>query len=106
MPHYSYIALDNSGAEVSGRVQADDMGAANLMLRQRGLRVMELQERNRKEGFLGQANFSDWLASQRSVGNASMIFSSARWRSCCAPVFPSRRPWSWLRNRFRAPGSI
>ena len=41
MPQYSYIALDNGGAEVSGRVQADDMGAANLMLRQRGLRVME-----------------------------------------------------------------
>lgn len=74
MPQYSYIALDNGGAEVSGRVQADDIGAANLMLRQRGLRVMELQERKRKEGFLGQANFSDWLASQRSVGNASLIF--------------------------------
>lgn len=74
MAMYAYLALNSGGREVSGRLQADDPQAAALLLRQRGLRVMELKESAKKSGFLGQENFSDWLASQRSVSNASLIF--------------------------------
>ncbi|WAR45178.1 type II secretion system F family protein [Methylomonas rapida] len=74
MPLFSYTALDSRGAEVTGRVQADDLATAAMMLRQRGLRLMELQAGGGRAGFLGQENFSDWLASQRSVGKAALIF--------------------------------
>ncbi|BCG62625.1 MAG: type IV pilus assembly protein PilC [Methyloprofundus sp.] len=74
MAYFSYVALNNMGTEVAGEVQADDLSAAMQSLRQRGFRVMELKEARGQQGFLGQANFSDWLASQRSVSAASMIF--------------------------------
>jgi type IV pilus assembly protein PilC len=74
MPEFSYTALDAGGNEIAGQLQADDINAAALILRQRGLRVMELKQGRKQSGFLGQDNFSDWLASQRSVSNASLIF--------------------------------
>jgi type II secretory pathway component PulF len=74
MAQFSYSALDAGGREVSGQLQADDINAAALILRQRGLRVMTLKPGRNASGFLGQENFSDWLASQRSVSNTSLIF--------------------------------
>ncbi|MBU2568455.1 MAG: type II secretion system F family protein [Gammaproteobacteria bacterium] len=74
MPQFSYVALDAGGNEISGKLQADDGPSAAMILRQRGLRVMELKQGRGRSGFLGQENFSDWLASQRSVSNASLIF--------------------------------
>jgi type IV pilus assembly protein PilC len=74
MPQFSYMALDAGGSEIAGKLQADDMSAAALILRQRGLRVMELKQGGGPSGFLGQDNFSDWLASQRSVSNSALIF--------------------------------
>lgn len=74
MPQFSYTALDARGAEIVGQVQADDSQSAALLLRQRGLRPMELKPARNRSGFLGQENFSDWWASQRSVSNASLIF--------------------------------
>lgn len=82
MAYFSYVALNNMGTEVAGEVQADDLSAAMQSLRQRGFRVMELKEARGQQGFLGQANFSDWLASQRSVSAASMIFSFGKWLLC------------------------
>lgn len=74
MADFAYLALNNQGVEVRGQLQAEDIGTAMQDLRQRGFRVMELKPGRNKSGFLGQANFSDWLASQRSVSNTSLIF--------------------------------
>lgn len=74
MRQFSYIALDDRGAEIAGHLQADDMDAATTILRQRGLRLLELKQGRGAGGFLGQANFSDWLASQRSVSASALIF--------------------------------
>ena len=74
MPSFAYTALDNSGIELSGRHQAADMTAAAQELRQRGLRVLEVKQSRAKAGFLGQANFTDWYASQRSVSPSALIF--------------------------------
>ncbi len=74
MPSFAYTALDNSGVELSGRHQAADMTSAAQELRQRGLRVLEVKQTRAKAGFLGQANFADWYASQRSVSPSALIF--------------------------------
>lgn len=74
MPAFSYTALDGGGNSFSGRLQAVDQAAAIGQLRQRGLRVMEIKQARQRSGFMGQENFSDWLASQRSVANSSLIF--------------------------------
>lgn len=74
MPQFTYTALSASGGELKGQLQADDLNAAALMLRERGLRVLQMKQGKVKSGFLGQANFSDWLASQRSVSTSSLIF--------------------------------
>jgi type II secretory pathway component PulF len=74
MPQFSYIALDARGGEISGNVQADDINAAAMILRQRGLRVMGIKQGGKRSSFLGQDNFSDWLASQRSVSQSALIF--------------------------------
>jgi len=74
MPSFAYTALDNSGVEISGRHQATDMTSAAQELRERGLRVLNVKQTRAKAGFLGQANFSDWLASQRSVAPSSLVF--------------------------------
>ncbi len=74
MADFNYHALNTQGTEVRGQLQAEDIASAMQDLRQRGFRVMELKPGRNKAGFLGQDNFSDWLASQRSVSNATMIF--------------------------------
>lgn len=74
MPHFTYTALNSSGSELKGQLQADDLNSAALMLRERGLRVLQMKQGKGKKGFLGQDNFSDWLASQRSVSTSSLIF--------------------------------
>lgn len=74
MGEFVYTALDERGNEIGGRLQADDMGNAASQLRQRGLRVLALRQGRGSSGFFGQANFSDWLASQRSVTNTALIF--------------------------------
>ncbi|MDF1587651.1 MAG: type II secretion system F family protein [Gammaproteobacteria bacterium] len=74
MPQFTYTALTGSGGELKGQLQADDLNAAALMLRERGLRVLQMKQGKGKTGFLGQANFSDWLASQRSVSTSALIF--------------------------------
>ncbi len=74
MPMYNYTALNASGGEIKGRLQAGDESAAAVILRDRGLRIIEMKKGRSNSGFLGQANFSDWLASQRSVSNTSLIF--------------------------------
>ncbi|MCQ8103313.1 type II secretion system F family protein [Methylomonas sp. SURF-2] len=74
MADFNYSALDERGNETSGLIQADDIGGAAAQLRQRGLRVLELRPGRGGGGFLGQANFSDWLASQRSVRLQALIF--------------------------------
>jgi type IV pilus assembly protein PilC len=74
MANFAYIALDNTGSEIRGRHEAADLVSANQELRERGLRVIEVKQKRGKAGFLGQDNFSDWLASQRSVSSSSLIF--------------------------------
>lgn len=74
MPVFSYSVLRNDGSEHSGVVQAADESLAAQILRSRGLRILEIKERRGKGGFLGQENFADWLATQRSVSSDSLIF--------------------------------
>lgn len=74
MPLYSYTALTSSGSELSGKQQAADLAEASQLLRNSGLRVLEIQVIGGNSGFLGQDNFSDWLASQRSVSQSALIF--------------------------------
>jgi type IV pilus assembly protein PilC len=74
MADFKYSALDERGSEIAGQIQADDLAGAAAQLRQRGLRVLELRPGRSSSGFLGQANFSDWLASQRSVRLSALIF--------------------------------
>lgn len=74
MPLFAYTALTASGSELSGKQHSADLSSAAQNLRERGLRVVELKQLKSKGGFLGQANFSDFLASQRSVSSSSLIF--------------------------------
>jgi type IV pilus assembly protein PilC len=71
---FRYTALNTSGSEIKGTIQAEDINGAALVIRDRGLRVLELKQGREGAGFLGQANFSDWLAANRSVKSASLIF--------------------------------
>jgi len=73
MPMFAYQALNRSGKELSGKMQADNTGAVAQALRTEGLRVLQIKER-RRSGFLGQENFKDWLATQRSVSTDALIF--------------------------------
>ncbi len=74
MKRFSYLALNNQGQEVAGKLEAQDQEAAIQALRKQGLRVLEIKARPGSSGFLGQASFADWLASQRSVSTAALIF--------------------------------
>jgi type IV pilus assembly protein PilC len=72
MPMFAYQALSRTGDELSGKMQADSTGAVAQALRTEGLRVLQIKER--RSGFLGQDNFKDWLATQRSVSTDALIF--------------------------------
>lgn len=74
MALFHYIALNSSGTEVRGKIQAEDINSAAMVIRDRGLRVLDLKAGRASSGFLGQENFSDWLASQRSATQSSLIF--------------------------------
>lgn len=74
MPQYSYNALSSAGNEQKGNLQAANESMAVQELRAQGLRVLDIRERKGQGGFLGQANFADWLATQRSVGTDALIF--------------------------------
>ncbi len=74
MPLYSYNALSSTGNEQKGSLQAENENLAVQELRAQGLRILAISERKGQSGFLGQANFADWLATQRSVGTDSLIF--------------------------------
>jgi type IV pilus assembly protein PilC len=74
MPSFSYTALDNTGNELKGLHQAADVGSAAQELRDRGLRVIEVKEKRGASGFMGEDNFADWYASQRSVSSSALIF--------------------------------
>lgn len=74
MPVFSYTALTASGSELSGKQTSADITAAARVLRERGLRVLELKKARGQGGFLGQANASDWFASQRSVSSSALVF--------------------------------
>lgn len=73
MPMFAYQALSRTGEELSGKMQAESTSAVAQALRTEGLRVLQIKER-RSSGFLGQANFKDWLATQRSVSTDALIF--------------------------------
>lgn len=73
MPVFSYQALSRTGDELSGQMQADTSSAVAQALRNEGLRILKISER-RRSGFLGQDNFNDWLATQRSVSSDSLTF--------------------------------
>ncbi|WP_439136115.1 hypothetical protein, partial [Pseudomaricurvus sp.] len=73
MPTFAYQALSRTGDELSGKMQADSTSAVAQALRTEGLRVLQIKER-RRSGFLGQENFKDWLATQRSVSTDALIF--------------------------------
>ena len=74
MPLFAYTALTSSGSEMSGKQQSTDIGTAAKDLRERGLRILEIKPIKSKSGFLGQANFADFIASQRSVSASALIF--------------------------------
>ncbi len=73
MPVFAYQALSRTGDELSGKMQAESTSAVAQALRTEGLRVLKITER-RRSGFLGQENFKDWLATQRSVSTDALIF--------------------------------
>jgi type IV pilus assembly protein PilC len=74
MALFSYKVLTSTGNEISGKQQATDVNDAMQALRDRNLRVLEIKPARGQGGFAGQENFSDWLASQRSVSQSSLIF--------------------------------
>ena len=74
MALFAYTALTSSGSELTGKQQADNISVAAQDLRDRGLRVLEINPSKGSAGFLGQENASDWLASQRSVSPAALVF--------------------------------
>lgn len=73
MPMFAYQALSRTGEELAGKMQADNTNAVAQALRTEGLRVLDIKEK-KQAGFLGQENFSDWLATQRSVSTDGLIF--------------------------------
>jgi type IV pilus assembly protein PilC len=74
MPIYTYTALTPSGNELKGKQIGEDLNDAMQLLRSRNLRVMEMTLARGQSGFLGQDSFSDWLATQRSATQSSLIF--------------------------------
>lgn len=74
MPVFTYSAINKNGNEISGRHEAADINTVSSDLRQRGLRILDIKKSRSKAGIGGQDNFSDWLASQRSVAQSSLIF--------------------------------
>lgn len=74
MPTFVYKAIDSTGAELTGSHIAGSMTVAAQDLRDQGLRVIEVKQKRSSSGFLGEDNFSDWYASQRSVSPATLIF--------------------------------
>lgn len=74
MPLFSYTVLTIAGNELTGKQQASDINAAMHALRDRNLRVLEIKPARGQGGFGGQENFTDWLASQRSVSQSELIF--------------------------------
>ncbi|PHS25892.1 MAG: type II secretion protein F [Methylophaga sp.] len=74
MALFAYTALTSSGSELTGKQQADNISVAAQDLRDRGLRVLEIKPSKSSAGFLGQENFADWLASQRSASPAALVF--------------------------------
>ncbi len=74
MPLFSYTVLTIAGNELTGKQQASDINAAMQALRDRNLRVLEIKPARGQGGFGGQENFTDWLASQRSVSQSELIF--------------------------------
>ncbi|PHR83477.1 MAG: type II secretion protein F [Colwellia sp.] len=74
MPLFSYTVLTAAGNELTGKQQAADINAATQALRERSLRVLAIKPARGQDGFGGQENFSDWLASQRSVSPSALIF--------------------------------
>lgn len=72
MPMFAYQAMSRTGEELSGKMQAESTSAVAQSLRTEGLRVLQIKER--RSGFLGQDNFKDWLATQRSVSKDALIF--------------------------------
>ncbi|HET8807948.1 MAG TPA: type II secretion system F family protein [Methylophaga sp.] len=73
MPVFAYQALTRTGTERAGQLQAENLNSAAQALRTEGLRVLKIAEK-RRSGFLGQDNFKDWYATQRSVSNEALIF--------------------------------
>ncbi|MCX4190962.1 type II secretion system F family protein [Methylophaga sp. OBS1] len=73
MPMFAYQALSRTGEELSGKMQAENTNAVAQALRTEGLRVLDIKEK-RRSGFLGQDNFSDWYATQRSASTDALIF--------------------------------
>lgn len=73
MPVFAYQALTRTGTERAGQLQAENLNSAAQALRTEGLRVLKIAEK-RRSGFLGQDNFKDWYATQRSVSNDTLIF--------------------------------
>lgn len=73
MPVFAYQALTRSGTERAGQLHAENLNSAAQALRTEGLRVLKIAEK-RRGGFLGQDNFKDWYATQRSVSNDTLIF--------------------------------
>jgi type II secretory pathway component PulF len=43
MSVFRYTALNTSGSEIKGTIQAEDINGAALVIRDRGLRVLELK---------------------------------------------------------------
>ncbi|MEX1199607.1 MAG: type II secretion system F family protein [Methylophaga sp.] len=73
MPVFSYQALTRTGNERSGQMVGENLNVVAQSLRDEGLRVLKINEK-RRNGFLGQENFQDWYATQRSVSTDALIF--------------------------------
>lgn len=73
MPVFAYQVLSRAGTERSGQMAGENINVVAQSLRDEGLRVLKITER-KSHGFLGQENFRDWYATQRSVSTDALIF--------------------------------
>lgn len=73
MATFTYSALNERGAEVIGKVQAEEARAAASLLRQQGLRVLRVAAEGEGAGLAREIDLSS-LAKLRSVSNQTLVF--------------------------------
>lgn len=73
MASFIYTAINSDGKESKGSMEAVDAVLATANLREQGLFVTNIRERNATDGGV-RGSFSEWLAKNRSIPSSHLVF--------------------------------